>query len=420
MDIAFITFGCSLNQADSEAMAALLKEAGFNIVDKPEDAELVVVNSCTVKNLAETKFFKTLRDLGDNKIVIAGCIPQADQATVIERLSNYSLLGTSQLDKIVHIVQETIEGNIVRLLEKDKLRRLALPKIRKNKIIDIIPISEGCLGNCTYCKTKQARGDLTSYPIKDIVHQVEIAIKDNCKEIWLTSQDCGAYGLDTNTDLTELLERVLAVDGDFKVRLGMSNPNHIIKLADKLIELYKNPKMFKFLHIPVQSGNNEILKAMNRFYTIEDYNNIINKFKQSIPNITIATDIICGFPGETDQQFNDSLKVITETKPNVINFSKYWARPGTKAATLPQVNSKTIKQRTEQIKQAFKDMNNAQNQALTGQTTTIIIDDKGKDWIGHDDSYRHIVIKGAYKLGQTVNVKILEANEHYFLAEELL
>ncbi|MBU0460986.1 MAG: tRNA (N(6)-L-threonylcarbamoyladenosine(37)-C(2))-methylthiotransferase [Nanoarchaeota archaeon] len=421
--VAFITFGCSLNQADSEAMMGLLKNEGFEIVGSADKADIVVVNTCTVKNLAEAKFFKALKELElkRKKVVVAGCIPQADKQTTKEKLSSYSILGTSQLDKIVHVVQERLEGNVVQLLDKKKLARLSLPKIRRNKIIDIIPICEGCLGSCTYCKTKQARGDLISYPVKDIVRQVEEAVKDGCKEIWLTSQDCGTYGKDIGTDLVELLEKVLAVEGDFMVRVGMSNPNHVMGMMDRLIKIYKNKKLFKFLHVPVQSGNDDVLKAMNRFYTISDYKKIIKTFKNEIPDITISTDIICGFPGETREQFLDSVKLIKETKPDVLNISRYWARPGTKAAAMKQVIGWETKNRSTELKNEFDKVAFQENQRWLGWTGTILIDEKGKDdsFVGRNQSYKPIVVKGKYELGQIIEVKIKKANEHYLVGEEV-
>jgi len=420
MNIAFITFGCSLNQADSESMMGLLRDEGFAIVKDPEQADLVVVNSCTVKNLAETKFFRTLNNLKDKKVVIAGCIPQAEEDLVTTKLKDYSIIGTSQLDRIVHIVQETIEGNIVQILGKKDLKRLSLPKIRRNEIVDIIPISEGCLGNCTYCKTKQARGNLISYPIDSIVTHATQAIKDNCKEIWLTSQDCGAYGLDINTDLVELLEQVLKIDGDFKVRIGMANPNHTKSILNKLILLFENPKLFKFIHLPVQSGNNEVLKAMNRFYTVEDYEDIISKLR-TVKDITIATDIICGFPTETEDQLLDSIKLVKTTKPDVINVSRYWPRPGTKAANLQLHSGGITKERAAKVLNLFRLQTNELNQRFIGQTKTIIIDEPGKegDWLGRTDEYRQVVVKGDHQLGSKIKIEIIGANEHYFIGKEV-
>ena len=206
-------------------------------------ADLVIVNSCTVKHTTETNFKKLLRKLNQlkKKIVIAGCISQTDP----EQLEEYSLVGTTQLNKIVEFVEETLAGNTVKILERSKTNpRLNLPKIRKNPIVEIIPISQGCLGNCSYCKTKAARFDLLSYDKKAILCQAKDAIKQGVKEIWLTSQDTAVYGKDIGSTLIDLLKSLIKLKGDFKIRLGMGNPNHLSKIIDKLLPLFKSKKLF--------------------------------------------------------------------------------------------------------------------------------------------------------------------------------
>ncbi|MFQ5474665.1 MAG: tRNA (N(6)-L-threonylcarbamoyladenosine(37)-C(2))-methylthiotransferase [Candidatus Nanoarchaeia archaeon] len=421
--IAFITFGCSLNQADSEAMAGLLSSVGYDVVEDADSANLVVVNSCTVKNLAESKFFKIIKDLElkNKKIVVAGCIPQADRKLVEESLKDYSIVGTSQLKRIVEVVEQTMEGNVIHYLQREKNPRLDLPKIRKNEIIDIIPISEGCLDACAYCKTKHARGSLLSYDPEMIVQQVRDAVKDGCKEIWMTSQDTGCYGFDIDTSLPELMKRVLSIEGDYMVRMGMMNPHHVLNILENMIDIYKNPRVFKFLHIPVQSGNDIVLGKMGRRYSVEEYKQIIKKIKKEVPGITISTDIICGFPEETREQFEDTVRLIKETEPDVLNISRFWLRPGTPAENLEQLHGRDTKSRSTELKNIFYEMMSEENQKYVGKEYYIIVDEKGKgdSWIGHNEFYKHIVVKGNLILGDRVKVKITGANQHYLLASEI-
>ncbi len=418
--ICIITQGCSTNIADSEIMAGLLKEGYFDITNKPENADLVIINSCTVKGPTETAFYKKLKEFGEmgKKIIVAGCIPQADGN--IKKLMGYSLIGTYQINNIVDVVEETLNGNTVVLLAEEKNPRLNLPKIRKNPFIDIVPIASGCSGNCSYCKVKFARGDLFSYPIDSIITHIKSAIKEGVKEIWITSQDTGAYGQDIKTNLPALLREVTHIPRNFKIRLGMANPNHVLEHLDELIRVYKDDKMFKFLHCPVQSGNNTILKKMNRKYEVLDFKFIVRRFRDEIPDITLATDIICGFPGETKKHFEDSLKLIREIKPNVLNRSRFWARPGTKAAKFKQPSGALTKSRSRQLTTAFNRIALAKNKKWLNWTGEVLIDKKGKDntWIGRNDFYRPVIIPSSENLlGERVRVKVIDVTIHYLRAQ---
>jgi MiaB-like tRNA modifying enzyme len=404
------TFGCALNQSDSELMAGLLKKADFEIVDNEEDAFVIIINTCSVKQPTENKFFKYLEHLKTyehKKIIIAGCIPQ----TLPEKLKGYPLLGTSQVSNIVQLVEEVINNNPIEMLAKENLQRLNLPKIRKNKVIEIIPICEGCLGEpCAYCIVKKARGELRSYPVEEILAQLkEAVVKDKIPEIWLTAQDTGCYGKDIGTNLPSLLKEIVKIPGDFKIRLGMINPNHTYEFLSDLIGIYKSEKLFKFLHIPVQSGNNDILQSMRRKYTVEQFKEIINKFRQHIPDITIATDIICGFPGESDLQFNDSLTLIKQITPDVLNISRFWPRPKTKAAKMKdQVHGAETKKRSTLMADIFANISRMQNEKWISWEGEILIDEIGKDntLVGRNFAYKPVIVRRMYKLGQKVNVKI--------------
>jgi len=408
--IYFKTYGCALNKSDSELMAGLLKQVKFEIVNNIEDAFLIIINTCTVKGPTETKFFNYLEKLKEKypykKVIITGCIPQTDP----EKLADYPLLGTSQITNIVQLVEETIHENPIAMLTKEELPRLNLPKIRKNPVVEIIPICEGCLGDpCSYCKVKSARGNLRSYPREEIIKQAKNAVQENIPEIWFTAQDTGCYGKDINSSLPELLTELIQIPGSFKIRLGMLNPNHVYEFLDKLIEIYKSDKIFKFLHIPVQSGNNEILKSMKRKYTVEQFKEIIDKFKKAIPEITIATDIICGFPGETEQQFYDSLELIKQTKPDVLNISRFWHRPKTQAALMEnQVHGSETKRRSTLMADIFQNISRMQNERWLNWNGEILIDEKGKDntWIGRNFAYKPVIVEGNHKLGDKINVQI--------------
>jgi len=416
------TFGCTLNKADSERMAYLLKKAGFQLVDSPEKAELVIVNTCTVKNLAERKAIHYVNDLKEKnkKIIVAGCIPKANPSLFL----GHSQISPDQIHQIVSAVEETLEGNIVEYLATEKINKLKIPSLRSNPIIAIVPISAGCLGNCAYCHVKLARGNLFSYPIEDIIETIKHELNSGAKEIWLTSQDTGCYGLDKGTSLPELLEEILKIEKKFFIRLGMANPNHVLSFLDELITLFKHPNMFKFLHIPVQSGSNRILKLMNRKYTAEDFKKIVSTFRKEIPEITIATDVICGFPSETEEEFNQTVELIKETKPDVLNISRFWPRPNTEAAAMPdQIHGSETKKRSSFLTAIHTNIARMQNEKWIDWQGEVIIDETGKNnsLIARNYSYKPIVIKSNKQLplGTIVRVKVINITP-YDLRAKLL
>ena len=404
------TYGCALNQSDSELMAGLLEKADFEIVKDIAEAYAVIINTCTVKGPTEAKFFKFLKDVEEKypykKIIITGCIAQ----TAPRKLKKYALLGTSRISEIVQLVEEAINDNPIQMTKWEKLPRLNLPHKRKNPVIEIIPICEGCLGDpCAYCKVKFARGDLISYPKEEIINQVRKAVLDRVPEIWLTAQDTGCYGKDIGSSLPELLEDILRISGSFKIRLGMCNPNHVFEYLDKLIEIFKSDKMFKFLHAPAQSGNNKILKSMKRKYTAEQYKEIVKKFRADIPSMTFATDIICGFPNETEEQFYDSIDIIRKTNPDKLAVSRFWAMSGTEAAKMEgRLHGNETKRRSTVLADIAKNISLMNNEKWLGWEGEVLIDEHGKDntFVGRNMSYKPILLKGDYKLGDKVKIKV--------------
>ncbi|MCX8170832.1 MAG: tRNA (N(6)-L-threonylcarbamoyladenosine(37)-C(2))-methylthiotransferase, partial [Candidatus Bathyarchaeota archaeon] len=294
------------------------------------------------------------------------------------------------------------------------------PKVRFNRAIEIIPIAEGCLGSCSFCCVRFARGRLFSYPKELIVGGVREAVSEGVKEIWLTSQDNGAYGLDIGTNLVDLLRECCRISGKFFIRVGMMNPNHVIKLLPDLIGVYKDERIFKFLHLPVQSGDNNILKMMNRRYTVEDVKAIFNAFKKELPDITIATDVICGFPGESRESFEKTLELMKEIEPDVINISKFFPRPNTPAARMKQVESKEIAYRSRLMTNVANNISIKRNKRWIGWRGEVLIDEKGPgdSWIGRNYAYKPIVVRsGEDLLGKLINVKVTEIHINYLEAE---
>ncbi|KAM0005619.1 putative tRNA (N(6)-L-threonylcarbamoyladenosine(37)-C(2))-methylthiotransferase [Helianthus debilis subsp. tardiflorus] len=256
------TFGCSHNQSDSEYMAGQLSSFGYAISDDAEGADLWLINTCTVKSPSQSAMDTLISKCKSAKkpLVVAGCVPQGSKD--LKELEGVSIVGVQQIDRVVEVVEETLKGHEVRLLNRKTLPALDLPKVRKNKFVEILPINVGCLGACTYCKTKHARGHLGSYTVDSLVGRVKSVVDDGVKEIWLSSEDTGAYGRDIGVNLPILLNAIVAAlptNGSTMLRIGMTNPPYILEHLKEIAHILCHPCVYSFLHVPVQSGSDAIL-----------------------------------------------------------------------------------------------------------------------------------------------------------------
>lgn len=280
-------------------------------------------------------------------VIVAGCVPQGEPNS--KKWEGLSVIGVQQIHRVVEVVEQALKGNQVRFLERKKTEKpaLSLPKIRRNPFIEIISINVGCLNQCTYCKTKHARGHLGSYPVEEIVDRVRTVIKEGVKEIWLTSEDTGAYGLDIGTNIVNLLKAIVPELPDgVMLRVGMTNPPYILKHLDGIAEILNHPNVYGFLHVPVQSGANKVLYDMKREYTVEEFSRVVDVLREKVPGVTIATDIICGFPTEEDDHFDKTMELVEKYKFPVLNISQFYPRPGTPAAQMKRVPTAKVKQRS--------------------------------------------------------------------------
>jgi MiaB-like tRNA modifying enzyme len=412
MKVYIKTFGCSLNLADSEAMAGILEKEGNFLVNSSDEADLIVINSCAVKNEAENKLFRELRKNKDKKIVVTGCVPQSNPSYLKTKLKDYSILGVNQLDKVAGVAEEVMNGSIVQLISKEKKERVTLPKHRLNLFVEIIPICEGCMDSCNYCKTKHARGSLYSYRPREIREAAFNALNEGVKEIWLTSQDNGCYGFDIGTNSAELINNICEhPNKDFKLRFGMANPHHIKKILPQLIEAFKNPQVYKFLHIPIQSGSDKVLEEMKRTYTAKDYLDIVEEFRNNIPGITISTDIIVAYPTESEKDFKETLKILEKSKPEIVNISRFWPRPGTPAARLKPLPSQVAMKRSKQVKELCNRIGLERNKNYVGKKLRVLITEAGKNTTmkGKAENYMQVITKKEAKIGQSIEVLVKTA-----------
>lgn len=456
------TWGCAHNNSDGEYMAGLLSEYGYNVVveeNEANSAHVWLLNSCTVKGPAEAHFVTSISEAQaqGKKVIVAGCVPQAwgtsksgSEASKRANADQLSIIGVQQIDRVVEVVEQTLAGNAVRLMgtksakqqvtettddgtEKTKTVKqklggadLSLPKIRRNPLIEIVPISTGCLNACTYCKTKHARGHLGSYPIEEIVERIrKVVAEEGILEIWLTSEDTGAYGIDIGTDITKLLWSILEVlPAPVMLRMGMTNPPYIKRHAAEMARIYNHPRIYKYLHMPIQSASDEVLERMKRDYTRKDFEEICDELLAVQPNLNIATDLIVGFPGETDADFEQTEQLVHKYAFSSLFINQFYPRPGTPAASMKRVNTQIVKDRTRKLSAWFRSY--MPYAGREGDIHTILCTEMAPDNVhiaGRTRSYEMVLVELPSDvpverlMGRTIEVKIISTGKFFLLAE---
>jgi len=414
------TYGCTFNQSDSDAIAGILTSAGFAIVDSEENADVILLNTCTVKGATEQKTIDKIKRLvsAKKRLVIAGCLPEANKSLVRNYAPNSPLLGTRSLSHAADAVRAALANKPAEFFTETE-DKFSLPRTHGN-VIARIPLAEGCLGACTYCQTKLARGSLHSYPLESILSEVRQCVRKGCKEIQLTAQDTGAYGVDIKANLAELLVELAAIPGDFRLRVGMLNPEHAKRILPQLLKAYSSPKLYKFAHIPVQCGSDKVLKSMRRSYKLKDFLFVIKAFRKKFPQLTLATDIIVGYPTETKADFDATLKLLKQVKFDIVNVSKFTPRPFTPAAKLKQLPNQEVKRRSEEASALCRKISLEKNLKLIGKTFRVLItEQQPKGFSGRTDEYRQVAMKKA-KVGEFITAKITGATGSYLAASKAI
>ncbi|KAH8280231.1 hypothetical protein KR018_000357 [Drosophila ironensis] len=423
------TWGCAHNNSDSEYMAGQLAAFGYQLTGK-EEADLWLLNSCTVKNPSEDTFRNEIESgmkIGKH-VVVAGCVPQG--APKSDYLSGLSVIGVQQIDRVVEVVEETLKGHSVRLLQNKKKvhgRRVAgaplsLPKVRKNPLIEIISVNSGCLNQCTYCKTKHARGDLASYPPDEVVERARQSFAEGCCEIWLTSEDTGAYGRDIDSSLPELLWKLVEVIPEHcMLRVGMTNPPYILEHLDEVAKVLQHPRVYSFLHVPVQSGSDSVLGEMKREYCRKDFEHVVDFLRERVPDVTIATDIICGFPTETEEDFEETMTLCAKYRFPVLFINQFFPRPGTPAAKMERIPANLVKTRTKRLTDLFYTYEPYAQRV--GKEYTVLVTEISTDkrhYVGHNKSYEQVLLPMRENLlGTRVHVRITGFSKFSMVGEIL-
>ena len=410
MKVYLEVYGCTANKSDASLIKGILRDSSHKIVENIDEADSIVLLTCTVIDTTEQRMLsrlKIFKKTGKN-VIVAGCMASIQTDLIRSILPDAKLLPPQYSYHILDI----LDNRKTAFIDKNK----TLFSKYYEDVIAPVSIAEGCKFSCSYCITSLARGKLKSYPMDEITQDVCSAIRQSCKEIQLTAQDTSSYGLDCGHDLGELLINLSKIKGDYRVRVGMMNPYTALKNIDSIIKGFENPKIYKFLHLPVQSGDNDILKKMNRKYTVDDFLEIIKKFRENYPDITISTDVIVGFPTETYEQFQHTIDLLKMVKTDITNITRYSARPHTRAKTMKgRIKTDVVKERSKILTELCSTISKENNLRHLGKKYTAIITEKGKNntFVGRTENYKPIVIKENVEIGEFIPVEVTEAASTY-------
>lgn len=402
-----------MNQGEARIMQDTLEKSGHSIVEDLDHSDALVLVTCTVIETTELRMMKRLKTFSKTgkPVVVAGCMATVQKDDILALNPNAILLAPQAIDDIGKIAEKLSEE------EPRKKKEIIETGTSIKKTTDaIIPISSGCLGSCSYCITRIARGELRSCPPEFLIESMRKVLGEGYKEIRLTSQDTAAYGADINHNLPSLLRKIETLDGEFRVRVGMMNPENVLPILQDVIEAYKDKRIYKFLHLPVQSGSERILKKMGRKYTLDDFFQVVKEFREAFPDITISTDIIVGFPGESEDDFLDSVLLIKKLRPNILNITRFSPRPKTEAMKMDdKIPSRIAKERSRELTKIHEDISREINNEFLDRRELILITEPGKNdtMMGRTDTYKPVVVEDEVKVGDFVEVEITEARDIY-------
>jgi len=424
------TFGCQMNEADSEVIEGLLEREGYKKIDSPEGADVIILNTCSVRQHAEDRALSYLGALKKTKeekphtvFVLAGCVAQRLKSQIFERVPFVNIvLGTDNILELPKLIETAIENPSVRLIATEV--REDLPGLaegfwssstyscaRSSELTGLVTIMRGCNNFCSYCIVPYVRGRERSRAVEDIVLEVEQKVGRGCKEITLLGQNVNSYEFN-GSDFAGLLMEVEKVEGLERIRFTTSHPKDV---PEKLIRAIRNSsKICEHLHLPAQSGSNRILESMNRGYTREQYLELIAKIRREIPETSVTTDLMVGFPGETEEDFQDTLSLVKDVEFDGAFTFKYSPRPGTQAAKeKDDVPLETKKERLAKLNELCERMALEKNRRLMGKVEEIMVERmarREKKLVGRTRGNKTVFFSGpASSIGKILPVEIEEA-----------
>ena len=431
-----ITHGCQMNEHDSEKITWLLEKMGYDFVNEVEDADLIILNTCSVRHSAEDKVYgqlgnlKNLKSKKKNiKVAVCGCMMQREESRnyVIEKFPNVDIIfGTNNIWKLPELLKSSYAGKKLSMDIEDNPLSIddALGANRLYNFKSYVNIMYGCNNFCSYCIVPYTRGRETSRRPHEIIREIEELAKNGTKEVTLLGQNVNSYGktFDDKFSFANLLEEINAINGIERIRFMTSHPKDI---SDELIYSFKNlDKLCNFLHLPVQAGSSRVLKMMNRKYTKEDYLRKIDKVKNVNPNIALSTDIMVGFPGESEEDFLDTLDLVKKVEYDTAFTFIYSMRENTPAAKMDQVPDKVKHDRFERLLDILYPIQERKNKAFIGRDIDVLVEDFSKkdesNVSGRTDEFKLINFKGNKSdIGKILKVKLKDANSFSLVGEKI-
>ena len=425
MKACIYTLGCKVNAYESEYVRSVLEDKGYEIVDFGQESDIVIINTCSVTNNSDSKSRKminqAIKNYPESCIVAMGCFIEANHDIEIDGVD--ILLGNKDKSKLLELLDEYFE-------KKEQIRKFytyeKLGEIFENMEIStfkgktraFVKIQDGCENFCTYCIIPYVRGKCRSKDKNEILKEIKTLVDNGYKEIVLTGIHTGNYGVDLDTNFASLLEEIIEIPNLYRIRISSIE---ITELNEKVLNILKNSKIIAdHLHIPLQAGSNHVLKLMNRKYDLDYFRNKINEIRSIRGEISISTDIIVGFPGETKEDFESTLEFSKEIEFSKIHVFPYSPRKNTPAANFKnQVDGKEKKRRAHELIELSKKLEEDYMKKNIKKTLECLIEESDDEYsYGHTSNYLHVKIKGKYESEEIIDVEIEDVNYPYVLAKE--
>jgi MiaB-like tRNA modifying enzyme len=391
------TYGCRYNFGDTAKLAEILRHNGNSLVSSEEEAEVIIVNTCTVVGPTERRMLRRLSTFKERELYVTGCMPAVQREEILAVCSAGIISPDAIQEKYRGIGTVTADGG------------------------GIVQVAQGCPGACTYCITRFARGPLRSFPYEEIARQVRAFAGLGIPEIQLTAQDVSAWGMDTGRTLAGLLSDIDTIPGRYLLRVGMMNPATVMQDVDALVEAFSGDHIFRFIHLPVQSGSDRILTTMGRAYTVRDFEEIVSAFRRKHPDITLMTDMIVGFCGETEDDFNQSMDLIRRIRPNKVNVTRYSARPFTSLHGRKEFPDSVKKDRSRAMDALAGEIYAAINRPRIGQNVRVLVTERIRrgSVMARTANYTGVVINRDLPTGWQGEA-VLRRDRKYFFVGDLV
>lgn len=387
-----------------------MEMAGCTFVPQPEDADVLLLNTCGVISLTENAMYRRIRELDSlgKRLLVTGCLAKVKERQIREASPGAFVFEASDFQALDSLLQLQTSQ------EMD-----CWNDVSSNDLI--VPIAQGCLSLCSYCFSRVARGNVRSLPQERILSMIRSHIgRGGTREILLSGMDSITYGRDIGSTLPDLLKSISEIQGDFRVRVGMMNPSLMPPLLDQLLDAYHDSRIYKFFHIPFQSGSDRILGKMKRGNTVRQFVDIVHRVRERYPDCTLSTDLIAGFPGESESDFQQSLDLISGVRPDIVNVTRFSARPGTPAFSMQeQVPGWVMKERSRKATRLRFQISGENNSLYYGRRVDVLITEKGKNGftIGRLGNYRQAIVSGLHEPGSVMECRVTGSTPIHLVCE---